>query len=277
MSGSVNGMVAAVIFQLVSSAGSSGRARGLIAACVVFAFSGLSGTLAHAQIRFSGVGLAINGQAPAVLQEDDADQIINATVSYEVDLGYSDDHALRLKAEPLGSDPATLSAGSPRCTTPVQLATVDLLLEEPTWDSSDGAPTGYVAGSYPKDPEQEDQPPVQRRSFSFTFGTLCADSEIEPTEQFQISLWFENADTRLPPLKHIVRIVDAGRGDTGLDSDFEVTETDVDFVALLALPLEEPPGRVRCYAYRIAYGASTADEAEARLVGSDGRSPVGFG
>ena len=314
MSGSVNGMVAAVIFQLVSSAGSSGRAdRGhracawaasavgrsaaavsksgfvgafvgaraawlrVLAACAVFAVCVLPGSEAHAQIRFSVNGLTINGQAPAVLQENDADQILNATVSYEVDSGYASGPELYLKAEPIGSNPATLSPGggaSARCSLSARPANVDVLLEDPDWVSSTGAAAGYVPASYTAG---DDGPPTVQRSFAFSFGTLCQDSEVESTEQFQVTLWFGTLDAPIVVFKYIVRIVDAGRGDTGLDSAFEVTETDVDFVTLLALSLEEAPGRVRCYPYRIAYAASTADEADARLVGSDGRSPAGFG
>ncbi len=212
-----------------------------------------------------------------MLQENDADQILNATVSYEVDDGYESGPSLYLKAEPIGSNPATLSpggTGSARCSLFARPANVDVLLEDPDWASSTGAAAGYVPASYTAG---DDDPPTVQRSFAFSFGTLCQDSEVEPTEQFQVTLWFGTLDAPIVLFKYIVRIVDAGRGDTGLDGDFEVTETDVDFVALLALPLDEAPDRVRCYPYRISYSRSTADEADARLVGSDGRSPAGFG
>ncbi len=69
-------------------------------------------------------------------------------------------------------------------------------------------------------------------------------------------------------------------------ADAEVTELDVDFVALVAVSFEEPeePGDTGntgvpalCHPYRLAYSRSTATSADARLVGSDRRSPVDFG
>ncbi|MCY4635159.1 MAG: hypothetical protein OXG04_11765, partial [Acidobacteria bacterium] len=65
-----------------------------------------------------------------------------------------------------------------------------------------------------------------------------------------------------------------------------MTELDVDFVALVAVSFEEPeePGDTGntgvpalCHPYRLAYSRSTATSADARLVGSDRRSPVDFG
>ena len=248
----------------------------VLAVSVLFACSVFFVSVAHAQIRFSVDGLTINGQAPAVLQESDADQILNATVSYQVDLGYAGGHALYLQAEPLGSAPATLApaAGTPRCAVSGQSPNVDVHLENPGWGSG-GASTGYVAASYTSD--EENALPFVTRSFTFTFGTLCQDSEIEPTEQFQVTLWFTNGGVESALLRYIVRIVDSGRGETGLAGELEVTETDADFVAFLALPLDQTSDRVRCYPYRIAYSRSTAGESDARLVGSDGRSPAGFG
>ena len=69
-------------------------------------------------------------------------------------------------------------------------------------------------------------------------------------------------------------------------ADAEVTELDVDFVALLAVSLEDTEDteatedteeQALCHPYRLAYSRSTATSADARLVGSDRRSPVDFG
>jgi hypothetical protein len=250
--------------------------------------SALVAPVAEAQdltsLRFLPSGFTINGQPPAVFFERDAEQILNAQVSYEVDYGYEGGDVLFVRAEPFGANPATLTpgSGSPRCSTATMPANVDLALQNPAW-APDGAATRHVAAPFVLDEEPDQVPPPQPRSFGFSFGTLCQDSEEEPAEQFRLTLWFQPDGVgvhpdpiKYPVLQYLVRIIDE-TAEPGLSGDLEVTETDEDAVALLALPVDGEAAEARCYPYRIAYSRSTAGREDARLVGSDGRSPVAFG
>ena len=71
--------------------------------CLAVLASVLVASVAEAQdlssLRFLVPGLTINGQAPAVFFERDAEQILTAQVFYEVDYGYPGGDVLFVRAE----------------------------------------------------------------------------------------------------------------------------------------------------------------------------------
>ena len=251
----------------------------------------LAASLAEAQnltsLRFLAPGLTINGQAPAVFFERDAEQILAAQVFYEVDYGYSGGDVLFVRAEPFGANPAklTVDAGSPSCATATTSANVDLVLQNSAWAPS-GAATGHTTQSFPVDDDLEQIPPPQPRTFGFSFGTLCQDSVEEPTEQFRVTVWFQPAGVadpdpiKYPVLQYLVRIID----DDGEGSSeafeispvaFTVRETDEDAPAALALTFGQARDVDYCFPFELLYSRSTAGAADA-WVGSRGTASGSF-
>ena len=112
---------------------------------------------------------------------------------------------------------------------------------------------------------------------------LAGDDLLEGDETFYLDVYEgQSAETSCSVAGVViarveVTIEDDDTNAPGLAGDLEVTETDADFVALLALTLDEAAAETRCYPYRLAYSRSTATSADARLVGSDRRSPADFG
>ncbi len=271
---------------------SAGLARRRFASCVFVAVACLAvfTPLAFAQgsaVRFLPGGFTINGQPPAFLFERDAEQIVTARIAYEVDYGYAGGDELYLSLEGLGANPARLSvdgSGEPRCAVSGRAANVDFLVENPAW-VSDGARAGHAAAPYPReDPPPNPPPGPARREFGFSLGLLCHDSEIEPIEQFRVTVWFQPsrvlapAPDSYPHLSYIVRIQDADLGPGIEDDALEVVETDMDAVALLQLTLGAVVDQPRCYPYRVAYGRSTATREDAWLVNASGnRSRATYG
>ena len=241
-------------------------------------------------LRFLPGGFTINGQPPAVLFETDAEQILNAQVSYEVEYGYSGGDHLFARVEPFGAYPATLSSPSPGCATSTQSATVDVFLENGDWTPS-GARVGYTAAPFPtQDPPPEESPAPMARSFQFAFGVLCQDFEVEPTEQFRVTVWFQTGSVAdpnpasYPSLQYIVRIEDDDSVRVVEDVLITVAETDLDSTPRLRLPQDSlpvpvDPGDPVCVLFAINAGLSTAsvppgasgDPVDARLSGSSAR------
>ena len=111
---------------------------------------------------------------------------------------------------------------------------------------------------------------------------IAGDDEVEGDEILYLDVYARQRASTCSASGSVVTVLtvtieDDDRDAPVLTGDLEVTETDADAVALLTFPLEEAADGVRCYPYRIAYSRSTAGSADARLVGSDGRSPVDFG
>ena len=242
------------------------------------------------ELRFLPRGFTINGQPPAVLFERDAEQILNAQVSYEVEAGYSGGDHLFARVEPFGARPATLTSPSPGCATSTAPATVDVLPENGDWTPS-GARVGYSAAAYPlPDPPPPERPAPEARSFQFAFGVLCQDSEPEPTEQFRVTVWFQTGPVAAPnpasypSLQYIVRIDDDDSVRVVDDIEITVAETDVDSTPRLripedSLPVTVDPGHPVCVPFAINPGLSTAsvlpgvsgDPVDARLSGASAR------
>ena len=259
--------------------------------CLAVLASVLVASVAEAQnlssLRFLVPGLTINGQAPAVFFERDAEQILTAQVFYEVDYGYPGGDVLFVRAEPFGAYPAklTVDSGSPSCSTATTSANVDLVLQNPAWAPS-GAATGHETQSFPVDEDLEEVPPPQPRSFGFSFGTLCQDSVEEPTEQFRVTVWFQPAGVadpdpvKYPVLQYLVRVID---DDGGVGSEtfeispdqFTVVETDEDARAVLALTFAEARDIDYCFPFELVYSRSTAGAADA-WVGSRGTASGSF-
>ncbi len=234
------------------------------------------------ELRFLPGGFTINGQPPVVLFERDAEQILNAQVSYEVDSGYPGGHHLFARVEPFGASPAKLTSSepglAPGCATSTTAATVDVLLQNGEWTPS-GARVGYSAAPFPlPDPPPPERPEPEARSFQFAFGVLCQDSDVERTEQFRVTVWFQTGSVAdpdsesYPTLQYIVRIEDDDSvrpvvvtGDLEL---LDVVETDVDFVPVQSLELDGHPDVNLCYPFVIGYGESTASRADVDLVAS---------
>lgn len=111
---------------------------------------------------------------------------------------------------------------------------------------------------------------------------VAGDDEVEGDETLYIDVYERQRSLSCRPSGTVVAVLTVTIEDDDSDApfltgDLEVTETDADFVALLALSLEGAADEARCYPYRLAYSRSTAGRADARLVGSDRRSPVDFG
>ena len=111
---------------------------------------------------------------------------------------------------------------------------------------------------------------------------VAGDDEVEGDETLYMDVYERQRSLSCRPSGTVVAVLTVTIEDDDSDApllagDLEVTETDADFVALLALSLEGAADEARCYPYRLAYSRSTAGRADARLVGSDRRSPVDFG
>lgn len=259
--------------------------------CLAVLAPALVASVAEAQnltsLRFLAPGLTINGQAPAVFFERDAEQILTAQVFYEVDYGYRGGDVLFVRAEPFGAYPAKLTpdSGSPSCSTATTPANVDLALQNPAWAPS-GAATRHAAAPFLLDEDPDEVPPPQPRSFGFSFGTLCQDSAEEPTEQFRVTVWFQPAGVadpdpiKYPVLQYLVRIIDDD-GEGGSETfeispaAFTVRETDEDAPAALALTFGEARDVDYCFPFELVYSRSTAGAADA-WVGSRGTASGSF-
>ena len=283
-------MVAVVIFE-TKRCGFCPRWRSgsAVLSCLAVLAPALVASVAEAQnltsLRFLAPGLTINGQAPAVFFERDAEQILTAQVFYEVDYGYPGEDVLFVRAEPFGASPAklTVASGSPSCSTATTPANVDVALQNPDWARS-GAATGHRTQSFPVDADVEQIPPPQPRTFGFSFGTLCQDSLEGPTEQFRVTVWFQPDGVAKPDpvtypvLQYLVRIIDDD-GEGGSETfeispaAFTVRETDQHAPAALALTFGEARDVDYCFPFELAYSRSTAGAADA-WVGS-GRSASG--
>lgn len=280
----VNGMVAAVIFETKRLA--LGRWSCLIVAGLV-----LLAPLAEAEaqsLRFRPNALTFNGQAPAVFLERNAEQILNAQVFYEVDYGYEGGDHLFVQVEPFGAHPATLTprvGSSPRCSVGTTPANVDVAVQNPAWVPN-GASAGHSTASFVLPEPPDDIPPPQPRSFAFSFGTLCQDSDAEPTEQFRVTVWFQSsAGAPSRPagslvVQYLVRIIDDdGDGGPGAftisPEEFTVVETDEDAPAPLTLAFDEEVHVDHCFPFQLVYARGTAGPGDA-WVGSRGTAQGSF-
>ena len=111
---------------------------------------------------------------------------------------------------------------------------------------------------------------------------IAGDDEVEGPETLYVDVYQRQRASRCSatgPVTTVLTITieDDDTDAPGLAGTLEVVETDTDFVALLALSLDEAPEEVRCYPYRLAYVRSTASSDDARLVASGGSAPVDFG
>ena len=157
---------------------------------------------------FDPDGIGINGQDPQLLDEADAEQILNITVPYTVPGGHRGGAALNLRLYPSGTAHAGLGVLGAQRTCVRPNGTHDVLVSESSWTGS-GGPTGHTTGPNPHPPDGAAAP--REAVASFFFGVLCADQLSEPTESFTVEVWFTLAGQRSAAAAVIARIRDDDR------------------------------------------------------------------
>ena len=176
---------------------------------------GTPGLSAVDGLVFDAGGISINGRTPIMLDEGDAEQILDVTVPYTVPRNHPGGASLDFRLYPSGAAPAVLAALGGRlvCPRPDEPAQgdPDVLVSERPWLRRAGGPTRHVTAPNLDTPGPDGSvtPAVpEPRVAAFRFGLLCHDDRPEPEESFTLEAWFSAGDSTTPTSATIARITD---------------------------------------------------------------------